>query len=80
MTSSWYGWSESHTTKEKPRQKADGEQDITVAQKARIADGDAAQTGWDVADAFRGERPKLPVVYVSANPSSDPRRGKAASF
>jgi CheY-like chemotaxis protein len=37
-------------------------------------------TGWDVADAFRGEHPKLPVVYVSANPSSDPRRVEGSVF
>ena len=37
-------------------------------------------TGWDVAAAFRASRAKLPVVYVSANASSDPRRVEGSIF
>jgi two-component system OmpR family response regulator len=37
-------------------------------------------TGWEVADTFRRAHAQMPVVYVSANPSSDPRRVEGSVF
>jgi CheY-like chemotaxis protein len=36
--------------------------------------------GWDVAAAFREVNGRLPVIYVSANPASDPRRVDGSVF
>jgi CheY-like chemotaxis protein len=39
-----------------------------------------AITGWDVAEAFRAANAKLPVIYVSGNPSIDSRRVGGSIF
>ena len=36
----------------------------------RLAD---AMTGWDVAEAVRASRPKIPVIYMSGNPDNNGR-------
>ena len=43
----------------------------------RLAD---ATTGWDVAEAARASRPKIPVIYTSANPDNNGRRVSQSIF
>jgi CheY-like chemotaxis protein len=43
----------------------------------RLAD---AMTGWDVAEAARASRPKIPVIYTSANPDNNGRRVSQSIF
>jgi CheY-like chemotaxis protein len=43
----------------------------------RLAD---AMTGWDVAEAVRASRPKIPVIYTSGNPDNNARRVPESIF
>jgi CheY-like chemotaxis protein len=43
----------------------------------RLAD---AMTGWDVAEAVRTSRPKIPVIYTSGNPDNIDRRVPESIF
>jgi CheY-like chemotaxis protein len=37
-------------------------------------------TGWDVAEAVRASRPKIPVIYTSGNPDNNGRRVPESIF
>ena len=37
-------------------------------------------TGWDVAEAVRASRPKIPVIYTSGNPDNNGRRVPQSIF
>jgi CheY-like chemotaxis protein len=43
----------------------------------RLADD---MTGWDVAEAVRASRPKIPVIYTSGNPDNNGRRVPESIF
>jgi CheY-like chemotaxis protein len=43
----------------------------------RLADD---MTGWDIAEAVRASRPKIPVIYTSGNPDNNGRRVPESIF
>jgi two-component system cell cycle response regulator CpdR len=73
------GWSVLEATSGKSALElleSDGPIDLLITD---IRLGDAI-TGWDVADAFRRNNARVPVIYVSANSACEHRRVKNSVF